>query len=275
MVLDGCVSHSQDQVSTFMTESLSYESTLNQFFQWCNSTTSCAFHGHDLPTIFDSLIDQADQVPVAAPGCTGETGSCRTDATGYEILTNVQDSLAYQNSTILASLQTWSSLSEALLAAVHGNATALSSRIGSATDYSGIAIGCQDWQRSPASYLEVKSKVLLGRTLSPHTRGVSQSLGYQTMCIGWPAPVSNPQQLLDPLGNLLGKQEVLLVNSFHDPQTSMAWALSLKDEMANSVAVYRDGSGHTSYVLGGETQAVIDEFLLEGTIPETGTVYAN
>lgn len=277
IVLDGCVDHSQGEVSSFVTESLTYERTLETFFAWCNTTTSCAFHNEDLPTIFDSLIDQANQDPISAPGCTGEEGSCRTDATGYEILTNVQGLLTYQNGTVSLPDYNWATLSQSLSEAVNGNATALSAYIGSATSFSGIAIGCQDWLHSSASYLDVSGKLLLGRALSPHTRGVSQSLSYQTLCIGWPAPVSNPQKALDPQGGLEGKQTVLLVNALYDPETSVAWAVGLQEQMANAVAIFRDGAGHTSYGvnLNGEIQAAVDSFLLDGVVPESGTVYTN
>lgn len=277
MVLDGCVDHSQGEVSSFIAETTTYERTLDEFFKWCNTATSCAFHGEDLPKIFDALIDQANQDPIPAPGCTGKEGNCRTDATGYEILGNVQGLLVYQNGTVALPTYNWATLSKYLLAAVNGNATSLSGAIGTATGYAGIAIGCQDWLHSSASYVDVGTKVLLGRAISPHTRGVSQSLNYQTLCIGWPTPVSNPQQYLDPEEKLMGKQTVLLVNSFYDPETSIQWAVGLQEQMTNAVAIFRDGAGHTSYGINmdGGIQAAVDDYLLNGTVPAGETIYAN
>ena len=97
MVLDGVLDHSQNQVTSLMDEVISLESTVSQFFKWCNTTSDCAFYHHDLPAIFDNLVDEANANPIPAPGCLTPaeaaakgTTACRSDVTGYELISNTQ-----------------------------------------------------------------------------------------------------------------------------------------------------------------------------------------
>lgn len=57
-----------------MLQSQAYESTLLQFFDWCNTTTNCSFHAQDSKTIFQNLTSAADLNPIPAPGCNATAG---------------------------------------------------------------------------------------------------------------------------------------------------------------------------------------------------------
>jgi hypothetical protein len=65
---------------------------------------------------------------------------------------------------------------------------------------------------------------------------------------------------------------MLQVNSLYDPSTSYTWAVGLQSEIKNSVLLTRNGSGHTSYGLGGETTELTNAYLLNLTLPEPGTI---
>jgi hypothetical protein len=66
---------------------------------------------------------------------------------------------------------------------------------------------------------------------------------------------------------------ILLVNSLWDPSTDVAWADNVRDQLPKSVLILRNGVGHTSYQLYGNTSAAMDLFLLNGTLPGDGTMY--
>ena len=63
-----------------------------------------------------------------------------------------------------------------------------------------------------------------------------------------------------------------MVNSEHDPSTGYSGALSLKEQIPSAVLLTRDGDGHTTYFLHGDTSALIDEYLVSVSVPVDGTV---
>ncbi|KAI0403507.1 TAP-like protein-domain-containing protein [Xylaria palmicola] len=266
IALDGNLQHSQSESSNLLIESTAYEATLKEFFDWCASADECALQGKDVAAVFTSVRDDASAAPIPAPGC--DDVSCRSDLTEEDLLFTVQG--------LVISTRSWPALGQGLLDASNGNATILSSAnsiaLGSAYEdsllYAGTAIGCQDWAHASTSLTDLVEKQNLGSTFSPLTLGACQSYKLQTSCIGWPAPLSNPPAPV----TYKGKKELLMVNSLFDPSTSYAWALGLKSEVKNAVLLTRNGSGHTSYTLGGDTTRLTNAYLLNLTLPEPGTI---
>ncbi|KAK5991722.1 Serine protease Hip1-like protein [Cladobotryum mycophilum] len=284
MILDGVLDHSATEVPSLVTETTTIENTLNEFFKWCNTTSDCAFHGQDLPAIFDTLIDNANKKPIPAPQClppdeAAKQGapSCRSDVTGYELLAGVQGSLIFP--TGLVNGYSWVNVSQDLHKAYANNDASIYSAPLATNNTSSVeesifpssAIGCQDWlHRGTAN--DLLARLIAMRALAPHTRGVTGTLIYQTVCIGWPTPLTNPQRPLSR-DRLANAPPILLVNSFHDPETSIAWAVGLREQMPTAVSLFRDGSGHTSYDNYGDLQKVMDAFLIAGTVPKDLTIY--
>ncbi|KAF3484090.1 proteinase [Arthroderma uncinatum] len=283
MVLDGITDHSQSEVGSFITGAMSFEDTFNSVARWCNTTSECALYHQDVPAIFDRLVDDANEQPILAPSChspyskaTGdhavgvETSTCRSEVTGYEIIDNSQ--------AFLQRKSLWIAWSKALLEAIHGNATLLSTPLltsnvfpitNDLNEFSDRAIVCQDWLRptGPRAGRDLLSMFKAARALAPHTRGISQVSNIPTGCIGWPAPVRNPQRRLCR-DQLEKAPPIMLVSSLHDPSTSIVWAIRLRKQMPTAVSIFRDGFGHTSYREYGETQMIIDEFLIQGSMAE-------
>ncbi|KAI0911421.1 TAP-like protein-domain-containing protein [Ustulina deusta] len=266
IVLDGNLQHSQSESSNLLVESTTYEATLGQFFDWCASTAECALQGKDVAAVFKSVRDKASAAPISAPGC--DDVSCRSDVTEEDFLFTVQGFLISQGN--------WPELGQALLEADSGNATIISEfnqiAVGDAYEdsylYAGTAIGCQDWAHASKELADVAEKQTLGAVFSPLTLGACQSYKLQTQCIGWPAPLSNPPAPVVYEGEV----KLLMVNSLYDPSTSYTWALGLQSEIQNAVLLTRNGSGHTSYLLGGEATNITNEYLLHLELPELGTI---
>ncbi|KAL8812216.1 MAG: hypothetical protein Q9223_001539 [Gallowayella weberi] len=272
MVLDGIVDHTQDETTLLNDEATAYETTLNQFFAWCNTTANCALRGQDIAGVYDSVVRTAEEHPIPAPGCTSSGDSaCRADVTAEEIRTNLQSRILFPNTTISES--GWDNLAEAIAQAAHGNATLLSSPLATSEDdgeYPSLAIGCQDWLHGATSLADLRYKISMASATAPRTRGSSQTYFYQSHCIGWPAPTTNPQRRLSP--KIAEAPPILLVNSLYDPSTSIIWATGIQSQIKDSVLLTRLGSGHTSYQLRGEAANVIDAFLVEGILPQPASV---
>jgi pimeloyl-ACP methyl ester carboxylesterase len=288
MLLDGNVDHSLSETSALHAEVSTYEDTLNQFFDWCISTateTECPpkLHGQNLPKVFDELVLSADKSPIPAPGCAGNSSGCRSVVTGEDIRKNIQGNGFLAFVKVLPDVRNsgWSTLARVLNDTIAGHdATGLSSKLAtSETDSSfpGIAIGCLDWYHNATSFEDVKYKEQMSSTIAPHTKGASHTYRYQTACIGWPARVKDPNHALNAtaMAILKGKAKappILMVNANHDPQSSYIWAEGLRTQIPSAVLLTRNGSGHTSYLLGGEASTVIDNFLANGTLPSPNSV---
>ena len=65
----------------------------------------------------------------------------------------------------------------------------------------------------------------------------------------------------------------MLVNAFYDPSTVSPWGLDMRGQIPTGFSVYRNGGGHTSWSLNGETTRAVNAFLVHGEIPPDGTVY--
>lgn len=210
--------------------------------------------------------------PIPAPGCE-VSHTCRSDVTGEDLRYNVQEYLVGSPSGLSVVAPSWAYLSLALAQAAAGNATILSTPLATsetAQQFPGFAIGCQDWTRDASKLDDLLFKQRMSAVLAPHTRGASLSYSFQAGCIGWPAPVTNPQRkLYDRVRNA---PEMLLVQSYWDPETSYVWATGLKSQIPTARLLTRNGSGHSSYLLFGETSKAIDRFLITGELPEDGAI---
>ncbi|KAL4958182.1 Alpha/Beta hydrolase protein [Aspergillus filifer] len=277
MVLDGMLDHSQSETDALRTEVSTYEDTLDQFFKWCNETATsdeCPMKGENLPAIFDELVAAADENPIEAASCNGNSSGCRPIVTGEDIRTNVQPFLPFVNDHPATLRVGWPTLAGYLNATIAGDASGLSSSLATsetAASFPGLAIGCADWLHSSTTVADLKYKAQMARYLAPHTQGATQSYLYQSACIGWPIPVGNPPHRLNSTA-MNKAPPMLLVNALHDPETSYVWANGMREQIPSGVLLTRDGSGHTSYSLMGEASNIIDRFLANGTLPRENTV---
>ena len=276
MVLDGNIDHSQSEISSLHVEATSYEDTLNQFFSWCNTTATpdeCPFQNQDLPRLFEDLLAKAAENPIPALGCSGNGSTCSPQVSDVDIRYNVQDLLIFVH-PIPSLPNSWPLLAQALAEAMNGNATLLSTPLATSdTDalFPALGIACLDWFHNATSVSDLLYKQTMAATVAPLTRGASQTYEIQSACLGWPADVVDPQHYLDQTALALAPL-ILLVNALHDPETGYVWAEGLREQMPSAVLLTRNGSGHTSYPLGGATTAAIDAYLVNGTLPARNTV---
>ncbi|KAJ8111507.1 hypothetical protein ONZ43_g5604 [Nemania bipapillata] len=275
MALQGVVDHSEAATTAVQTMSTGYEVTMHKFFEWCRINETCALHGQDARAVLDSVVAKAHENPIPAPGClqTGP-GACFADVSDEELLTNAQVLLA----AAPPRLSGWSSLAKGLLSASQGDATIFSNPYFTAdtdvdftTAWANLGTGCQDWAHPAKSYNDVLNLVRQTTALSPLTKGFGQSFQWFTMCIGWPTALTNPPRKI--YDSIAKTPEILLANSYWDPETSVQWAVGVKAQIPNARLIYQNGSGHTVYAGNGDAAAAINRFILDGVMPDDGTVY--
>ena len=273
MVLDGITDHTISEVGFLTSAAVTLEITLEKFFEWCDSTEECALHGMDPATVWDDLIAAAQKAPIPAPGCV-ETGACRSDATAEEIIFMVKTALhAFEANPLFG--PGWPAVSAAIAQAAQGNATLVSMPISSSeTDslFSTIAISCVDWTRNGRTSADLSLRQQASATLAPRVLGFPPVGILLNVCADWPVNVTNPNHPLDQKA-VAKAPPVLLVHSLFDPATSIEWANNVRLQMPGSRLVIREGVGHSSYQLGGESAKAVDKYLIEGLMPEDGMVY--
>ena len=65
---------------------------------------------------------------------------------------------------------------------------------------------------------------------------------------------------------------ILLVGGTNDPATPYAWAQSVNRQINGSVLLTRQGNGHTSFGSSSCARAAEEAYLINLTLPLTGTV---
>ncbi len=273
MALDGALDHATSGLSMLVDESRAFEGEFERFAAWCAETADCALHGQDVGAMYDRLVRQADAEPIPAPDCP-ESPRCRTTVTGEDIRLKTQELLLFKQSLPEVGLLGWAGLATAIDDALKGDASSFAASLAEGeTDwaFAGLAIECVDWPTEIDSYDDAAAAELLGRVTSPHTGGASQTWTILMGCMGWPVPVANPPGPLD----VQGAPPILIVNATHDPSTAYIWAHQMREQIAGSVLLTRNGDGHTSFALPApsRTADAIDTYLITGETPPPNTVY--
>jgi pimeloyl-ACP methyl ester carboxylesterase len=275
MALDGALDHGQRGLAMLNDESRAYEGELERFAAWCATETGCSLHGEDVLARFDALVAAAEAQPIPAPQCVS-AGVCRSEVTGEDIRLMTQNLLLIKDPAPELGIPGWSALADAIIAAEQGDASAFSREV--ATDetshlFPELAIACADWRTELATWDDLQAYEIFGETISPHTQGATQTWTILAGCMKWPVPVANPPGEWD----VTGAPPILIVNATHDPSTSYLWAQLMQEQIAGSVLLTREGDGHTSFFLTGEsaTRAAITHYLLTGETPPPNTVVQN
>jgi len=67
-----------------------------------------------------------------------------------------------------------------------------------------------------------------------------------------------------------GSKPVLILGTTHDPATPYAGALDLAQRIKGSRLVSFDSTEHTAYTKSACIDAIVDAYLLRGTVPKAG-----
>ncbi|KAH8881070.1 alpha/beta-hydrolase [Thozetella sp. PMI_491] len=264
-VFDGVVDRSEDHSSFVLSESQSFETAAHKFFDWCNTTTTCALYGEDLPRLFDRVTRASSSVPTTAGNLTGE-----------DILRGIHTLLTFGPKDLpgIDPNLTWEGAASILNQTIHGNdATPLLKILEPKnTTFTDRAAVCQDFNTLVKSPGDLATIIAAAEGMAPHTRGITHALETQAYCVGWPAAVRHIPHKMDP-SKAAKLPPILLVTAFYDPFSGPRWAAAVRDQIPRAVNVFRNGVGHTSYWTFGKTRETIDRFMLTGDLPVDATVY--
>lgn len=252
MVLDGVAdNHLVDEV--YLTAaSVGLESTFDDFFRWCNTTSDCALYGRDAAAIFDSVVAASSAGTLHAQSCSG--GLCNHNGTAdvWEMILISASNLHDYNIKTLP--ENWYNYAEGLKEAydngngsffVSGPVTTDSSSSAN-TLVSQYVISCSDRPERRLTQADYKNIYTLLPVLAPHSLGYSIQQQTVSVCSGWPIISSNPPHNLDP-HRMNQLPPIMLVNAFYDPATTSPQGLAMRSQIPTAFSIYRNGGGHTSY----------------------------
>jgi pimeloyl-ACP methyl ester carboxylesterase len=272
MVLDSMLQHSLSEASNLLIETTAYANELERFFEWANTSDQSVLKGRDVKQLWQDLINNATRRPLPVLDCT----YCQKDLSADEIRLNAQSFISSRSRQARSSLATY------LKDASEGSPKGLSTKLISldqdrhkvfqlSSIYASLAVGCQDWSTSVSSFDEFQAKLRMAEVYAPLTRGASHTWYLQSACIGWPTPLNNPPTRL----NVQTEDPIMIVSATGDPSTSYVWAVGMLEEIKNHFLLTRNGDGHISWSIKGDTTGAMEHFLLTRELPAPGTVFVS
>jgi pimeloyl-ACP methyl ester carboxylesterase len=257
MVLDAALEHSLPEVAQVADEALSTEDSFNRFVTWCSTAPTCAVRGQDVAAVFDRLVADADRHPIPVEGAL-------RPVTGEDIRFGAKGLLRLKEPSIFGPDLSWAGLSRALARALDGDAIGFAvppAEVAQDSLATLLAIGCMEYVPQVDTYAEMQQRIQLGRQLSPHLQGATET--WQALrCIDWPIPVANPPRSLDVRG-----VPSLMVHAVHDSSDPYKWAHGLNAQIRGSDLLTRTGDGHTSFHTSPCARAAIVRYLVRPQAP--------
>lgn len=255
---------------------VAYDRMWQDFKTWCQATSACQMHGQNIDSVFNLLRESARTSPIAAPN--GNLYGYTTRPVNDWILTFTIQAVAGFGDIAFPLID--QIVSEALSGdasfarAVYDERTGVI-RNGNGEYYPGDlthrAITCLDtsWSRTLKTVADVKA---FAARLKVGSRSFGESNAYQAAaCFGYPIqPVETP-----PLPvSIVSPPPTLLIAGSKDASTPAKWAGHVAGQIAGSRLLTRDGYSHISYSKSACVRQHADEFLLNLTLPQAGTVCA-
>lgn len=258
LVLDGAIDPRVTEREMVREQTIGFELALRAYVTDCLTNSYCPLTGtaDEAMKQISDMLDQVDAKPLR--GSDGRYVSSGTLLTAIITPLYNEDNWEYLNM-----------LFESIPAGDADIALALSDSYysrdadGRYTDNSteaSWAINCLDYP-TDANVEEMRAEAAELEKLAP-TIGRFQTYG-GTFCAEWPGDAVENRGAVTGAG----ANPILVVGTTGDPATPYLWAEALAEQLESGVLVTYQGEGHTAYGTSTCASTVIDEFLVEGTIP--------
>ncbi len=125
-----------------------------------------------------------------------------------------------------------------------------------------ISINCVDYPREGDDFDAMRVEAAETIRQAP-IAGRFQSFG-EISCANWPVPAVDVAHRVTGTG----AGPILIIGTTGDPATPYRWAESLADQLESGVLLTFEGEGHTAYGKNACVNAITNEYLLTGALPE-------
>jgi len=260
MVLDSVIDPSISFNDFTLGQAKAFELVLNDFFTWCASSSSCAWHTTSDPTAaLLAQIAQARTTPAPA-------GAGRSAGPG-EMYDALLDGL-YSRSL-------WPRLGAALAADAGGGGASIVSMSNNynadgSTNGSDVAVAV-DCLDHPASR-EIGAYGYLAALFGAKAEVFGPLLAWgEEACAVWPIA---PTRKVAPV-RASGAPPILVVGTTGDPATPYAWAVHVASELDRGVLLTRQGVDHVAFFYSSCVRSYVQAYFVSGTTPPAGTACAS
>ena len=262
-VLDGALAPGLNTIQASEVQTQGFQTAITAYINNCVKTVANCPLGSSAgaaATNLRQLLTDVDQNPLP----TNDPARPLTQALAFY---GIVDTMYNRDS--------WSSLTDALSAAVNGDGQALLSL---SDNYFGRKDGRYDSNliQANAAINCLDEEVAGGATQIPESTFVADSPIFGDIIFGmadrgcgdWPLKTT----LTAPDYSAPGTPPILVVGTTRDPATPLIWAQELAQTLDNGVLLTRNGDGHTAYLSGNHCIIQnVDEFFIAGSVPATGT----
>jgi pimeloyl-ACP methyl ester carboxylesterase len=270
-VLDGVEDHSISSEQNFQETVVAYDLLWQNFKYWCQQpVNNCSLIGHDIDADFDQVLATARATPIPAP----LSRSTQRPVNDWDMTIAMQAMFALGNvlfSTVDEVIHQGLAGDASFAREVYDNATGAT---GNGTYSLGFdahrAIYCTDetWSQSLHTAADLQALISQTTAIAPRfgAAGVAQ---VPATCVNYPvAPVETP-----PLNTTVtGQPPMLLVAGSFDADTPITGAIRMASHLQGSSLLIRNGYGHLSYAKSTCVQQTVDNYLINLTLPASGTV---
>jgi pimeloyl-ACP methyl ester carboxylesterase len=260
-VLDGALDAEATGDDRAREQTRGFESVLRAYSANCPQRRTCvgALREDPLATI-DSLLQQVERVPIPVRG--------RQVGPGEASLGLVR--------ALYSKERGWPLLDGALIAAGNGSGERW---LALADDYtnrrangtfdglleSNSVINCTD----NAGSTDLAHYDQLAVELDKISPRFGAAIAYGNLpCAYWAVPAAATKWTT----RAAGSKPILVVGTTNDPATPYVWAQRMAKELENGVLLTNVGDSHTAYFSGGKcVRSAIEDYLVDGVVPKTGT----
>ncbi|MBC7291270.1 MAG: alpha/beta fold hydrolase, partial [Actinotalea sp.] len=268
LLLDGALDPSNSTEQLVVGQAVGFEEALWSYVEYCLAGPGCPLTGDvdDGMQQIDGLMSSIEARPLRA----GQGRELNATMAFYGLVVTLYDD------------QTWTYLTLALEEALTQRSGAIFLELanlylertpdgtyGSNQMLAFTAINCLDYPAEEMSYEELDQ---LARVVEAQAPTFGRDFVMSAGCEAWPV-----QSVREPAPvTAEGAAPILVVGTTGDPATPYAWSVALAEQLSSGVLLTWEGEGHTAYGRAGEcvTDAV-DAYLVDGTVPEDGTVCSN
>jgi len=270
LVIDSNMDHSLQTRAFLMTETVTGEANFNEFVKWCARDTRCAVRDPGASQVWKELLARADRGELPDPE------DPTRKLTAWDLTSAIFGAFYGPDwkgiADAMAALRDGTPLPAAkklLATRGAGVAKGAASRAGAAeTAEYPLAVFCEDWRFRVRDYRETARLWEQAKRLAPHMRMSPIAWGVGSGCLGFGAPVNNPQRRL----SVRGAAPILMTNALYDPATGYNWATNAARQLGRAATlVTYEGWGHGVYGRGECSTAVTDRYLVDLTVPKRGT----
>jgi pimeloyl-ACP methyl ester carboxylesterase len=242
MVLDSIVDHSVDTRRFMGERAEAVDDSFAEFARWCDRTASCALHGQDVFSAWETALVRADGQPLGR----------------QRLIDSVYGSLRGPD---------WAGTADLVATTITQDPLAARSF---EPNYQSVRLAtvCQDFSLRIKNFQEYSRLRAEELRRSPLMRGSFIGHDEATACIGVPGPPANPPHRLD----IRAAPKILVLNARHDPVTPYAWAVDVHRQAPRDTALLTyEGWGHVAYPRSACTRGGVDDYLLTLTVPAQGS----